>query len=397
MVGAIVLLCLLLPKINLFTFSGETAGIRVDDFLIALTAAVLFLRRILMAKPLEFSGIERAWLIFFFISLLSFCANKLLYSRGNFLYVIRLWEYFSFFYFGYYVGRKFGQISFNALVLGNVLFMALQYFGFSSGYSDTWSTTDTGRLIGLFGGPYEAGATLNIVTAWAIFGRFSSAPVWRLALIVVLSTMILLTEARVAILAQIVLLLLFALRSRERRFEYLKRTLYLLGIIAIFSLVTLAGSVGERFASLLQAENFSYLENYFLSLDVTGTLALPNYMPGEGAGDASWIVRSSNWSYSLKAWMSDGFFVAIGLGPGVWGPALDGGWIRILTEYGALGLLSVSVALIRLANISDLTYFCVIPLAINMIFVDAIIAYKVMILIFLLAGMEHKIKTDNRD
>jgi len=103
-------------------------------------------------------------------------------------------------------------------------------------------------------------------------------------------------------------------------------------------------------------------------------------------GDASWLMRVFKWSAAVKLWLHDPVSLLFGIGPGTVGPALDGGWLRIVTETGIIGLV-LSICLARtIWRISITLRIMLIAMAVNMLMIDIYISYKVMAFLMLTAG-----------
>jgi proteasome assembly chaperone (PAC2) family protein len=77
----------------------------------------------------------------------------------------------------------------------------------------------------------------------------------------------------------------------------------------------------------------------------------------------------------------------LGLGPGALGPALDGGWLRLLAETGIVGTFAFLFMLRKISNLDRACVMAVLALAANMVMVDSQNAYKVMAFLFLMAGV----------
>jgi len=75
-----------------------------------------------------------------------------------------------------------------------------------------------------------------------------------------------------------------------------------------------------------------------------------------------------------------------GLGFGVFGPALDGGWLRLLVETGFLGLFAYARFLVNVAKKVPFGLYIAIATAINMMFIDMQLSYKGMALLLFLVG-----------
>ena len=95
-------------------------------------------------------------------------------------------------------------------------------------------------------------------------------------------------------------------------------------------------SVFERSADLISMRNLSLIEkvwdNINLDFDPVGkeSVAMEGY-------DASWWMRIHKWMYALKIYLTHPESWLQGVGPGFAMAALDGGFLRIITEYGLVG------------------------------------------------------------
>src|ERR1700737_1452608 len=92
---------LFMPKVNLVSIAGESAGIRIDDVLLFLIFALLMAGVLLARKP-TINGIESIVFILVGYMLLSNLVNLHLFGRSSVLYSLRYFEYFMFFYIGRY-------------------------------------------------------------------------------------------------------------------------------------------------------------------------------------------------------------------------------------------------------------------------------------------------------
>src|SRR5258708_7519293 len=100
---------LFIPKINLLTLQGQTAGIRIDDLLLFSLASVIFWAIPVLNRRLIYP--EKLILALTGCSILSFLVNQILVSMeildvdAKVFYCLRLLEYFLFFYMGTFLVR----------------------------------------------------------------------------------------------------------------------------------------------------------------------------------------------------------------------------------------------------------------------------------------------------
>jgi hypothetical protein len=110
------------------------------------------------------------------------------------------------------------------------------------------------------------------------------------------------------------------------------------------------------------------------------------------AYDLSWWMRLHKWIYALKVYLEHPACYLQGIGPGFCGPALDGGYLRLLTENGLIGILLFLQLLSKLYRQSPQLKGMITALLVNMLFFDAYLAYKPMSLLFLVSGYQYVYK-----
>ncbi|MVN91202.1 O-antigen ligase family protein [Mucilaginibacter aquatilis] len=380
---------LFLPKINLISVAGQSAGIRIDDIVLLVLAIPLFLSFKLNA----INKIEMYLGLMLFAFFLSNVFNTYFFNRSNILYSFRYVEYIIFFYIGYLYSKNF---DINKLLIGflciNGSIMILQTIGLMGGFSSEGFVDDSSaRAIGLTGGPWEIGAIINFIFCLLVFGNTEHPPVSnkRLYVIFVVTfALILLTGARMPTLTHLVLLMIALYRRSKVKLFFLFKIAAVI-IPFILAVLLIPNKVVSRSENLLSMENidlFIYDYNHVkLEKDFKG---FPDILYSDDA-DMSWLMRMAKWTYALRAWNNTSLTYAIGVGPGAWGPALDGGWIRLLTETGIIGLTTFFLSLKRIATISFSTTAIVLSLFINMLMIDIHIAYKAMSILFFIAGYSY--------
>lgn len=130
-------------------------------------------------------------------------------------------------------------------------------------------------------------------------------------------------------------------------------------IILIILLVSIGSSVSVNFNQILtkyqlrlqntESNSLTFRESYALSKsvpDITTSnqysefvfLAPPDFTGGFESSDASTRRRYFVWFVLLETFLNSKAFV-LGLGPGFGGSAVDGNFVRIVAEYGFLGII----------------------------------------------------------
>lgn len=395
-----------LPKINILHMQGETAGLRLDDLFLFLFFGIFFWARFSLREP--FVGLEFWMLILVLYSLLSFSINRLLYHFGilpfeaKIFYCFRLLEYFMFFY----IGAQFSKYwSYQKLMVGffswNLLWMALQKYGLIGAFdSNGYMPNAAWRLQGIASFPNEMGILLNLCFCFFLFSPakekrslflpnglekiFTSVKPHLLFILFAILTIF--TGSRISLLG---LLIPYFFKLRESFRPRSKKTL-----VFIFLLLPLSGILIGYFAmntsGVFNRGNLFSLENVKMIKDVWNNID-QNDMSWEKirldvSFDLSWWLRIHKWTQVSKLFVNHPECYLFGIGPGFASAALDGGILRILVEYGFLGVFVFAKFFWKLASINRQIKWMTIALLINMIFIDAYLAYKPMSLLFFIAG-----------
>ena len=392
---------LFMPKVNIVAISGESAGIRVDDVLLLLIFALLMAGVVLARKP-TINGIESIVFILIGYMLLSNLINLHLFGRSSLLYSLRYLEYFLFFYIGqYFFDARYSLARFlYAMLFVNAILMVLQGFSIIGGFASVGFLQDvSNRAIGVTGGPWEIGALLNFFLAIFLFAR--SEPVGvrlRIFLIACTSALVVLTGARMPALAHIFLISYFVwLRSPNK--TYFFGTAAFIGGLLLLAILLIPNPLTERSENLFSMANIELFQEQYSKASVPEEKFegfSQTYILDEDT-DVSWLIRVARWIIAIKAWTNSPLTWFVGVGPGNWGPALDGGWLRVLSEWGLFGVSIFLVFLYRIAQISRATFALVVALAINMLFIDIHIAYKAMSLFFFLSGYAYSKASAKRE
>lgn len=402
---------LFLPKVNLLAFSGsETAGLRLDDGIL-LFVGFLFLCAHCYSKENLFK-IEGTILLITGFSLFSYALNLCLVEADYLLieakifYTVRLLEYFMFFYIGALALQFFSLRSLMQLFLGwNVCLISLQKMNLAGGITFAGYVSDvSGRVQGIASFPSEMGLILNLLFCYFAFEdpknvrvlSFFQAPyirvlmhkVYLYLLFAFFGVLIIFTGNRISCAA---LLLCFAFRLFQ---EVRART-----VGSVFSLVILIPIVSwgigytalrtdglyERSIGLFSWKNLELLSVVWDKIDIS---QVPSdfSVSEQGSYDMSWVIRLHKWLFMIKSYVTFPQSIIVGLGPGVAGAALDGGLLRIITEYGMVGFVLFSRLFGSLYRINEQTKWMAIAVLCNMIFFDAYLAYKTMSLFLFCCG-----------
>lgn len=399
---------LFLPKVNIISFSDETAGIRLDDLILLGSSLIFLWAHVAIQKRL--SAVEVWTLAVTLISLFAFLMNRLLVMGGflhvdaKIFYVFRLLEYFIFFYVGTLAVQFFRL---KTLVLAifswNVLLMVLQRLSIIGVFSVDGYMMAGDRLYGVSSFGAEAGLLLNFIYCFLVFDEEARnlliapfpkvlRPFFRqcltYVLFIVFGILIAQTGARIALVA---LLVSFVMRVLTEINWKAPSTLFLPFLVAFGCLALIVAflwdnrAVVERSIGLLSMKNFSIIGQVWESISITQS-PIGNETSYGGGYDVSWWMRIHKWCYALKIYYLNPECYLQGIGPGFGFAGLDGGWVRILTETGLLGLGAYLMLFRSLSRLSLSVKAMMWAFYINMIFFDAFLAYKPMSFLFLIAG-----------
>jgi hypothetical protein len=414
---------LFMPKINLVTFGErESAGLRIDDFILLFTAGAIFLASLFQRRrPL---AIE-LWLITLTLfSILSFFTNRLLVKfevfdhHSNFLYAIRLLEYFVFFYIGALATQFFNLRSIiTALFLINTSAIVLQQLGIMgefglTGYSSILSSC--GRSPGLAAFPSEIGTSLTLMFCFYLYDTNPNPPrfiqqfapniqetykkIFPYALFLLFGIAIILTGSRISILALAFMFLLYLRHQVSLRSPIMLCTIAFILFIFSFGfyhIIQNTDFISSRGAGLFSSSNLYLIQDVWEQIDLTYNpigneiIEFENY-------DMSWWMRIHKWVYVAKIFVLTPESWLQGIGPGFAFAGLDGGFLRILIEYGFIGSWLFWRFFKCIYQIDIQLKWMVIALGINMLTFDAHLAYKPMSLLLFVAGYQAFLASANQ-
>lgn len=386
------------PRLNFVSIPGQTAGLRLDDLVLALVAFILFANFALTFRGvITLNNVEKYAFLFILASVASNIINISTHSRSNILYSVRIAEYFVFFYLGalYAERYKLQKLAWSLLWI-NGLVMILQTVGLIGGFASSGIVAHTSnRAIGLTGGPWEVGGLVNFCTAILVFE--AKITTRRACYVFALSFfLIFLTAARMPMIANLVLLAVFLFRkSKHKSLAILQFSISIVALAAI--VIMIPTHLSKRSTNLFSSENLDYLSQTYASTNINSTAPTFDTLTAPQDTDLSWLMRVFKWVYAAKTWISDPASWPLGVGPGTWGPALDGGWLRLLTENGIAGII-LFWYMMRAARKDSLAMKAVLTcLFINMLMIDINIAYKAMAFVFFAAGYYRNLSNNSKD
>lgn len=376
---------LLSPKINVISMQGFNAGIRIDDIIIAFLFVTL---GFISLSKLELK-IEKRYSLFIFCMLIcTFICNSV-FGQGTLLFPARFIEYAIFIYIGKYLCNSSDRIfhcSLKAVFIANLIVAILQWRGYVGGFTVYGYADYVGdRVVGLTAGPWELGVLLNFATAYFI--TLNDENKIKVAYTVAFTFAIFLTGSRMSFLANIIIIAVYMLHGKSISGR-LGAMMMVVPVVAIAIFASSGTALAERSANIFSYSNFSHLSDIYKYTVVTyGNPDWTNVSMMDVSGaDASWSMRVVKWIYAIKMFLMNPVFWFIGVGSGTFSNALDGGWLRILTECGIIGIYFFVFFISRLKSLSLFMKLSAAAFSINMIMIDIYMSYKVMSVLLLCYG-----------
>lgn len=374
------LLFFVVPKYNLIQVGSLTSGLRVDD-LISLLFFVILIKFFFNIRG---KG-EIMFMIFLLFAFASSLISIILFENYvGILFPVRWFEYFVFFIVGVYFFERGLSIKpiLVTLFAAQLIVGVLQFQGFLGAISSSYGVVaEAPRVMGLTGGPWELAPYITLIMLSLCFEYIKQKKNFNVFLVFSLGLiLVFFTSSRIGLLAYVLsFVFLIALLSRRLLFFFVLS-------LPIFFILGFAFSerLLERSSGLMNLEaNIGFVVEFYNQVKPFSSL---DYVGGYYAeGDLSWQIRIYKWVIAIKSFLTLPFFTLFGVGSGMWGSALDGGWVRVLTENGLIGLILFTLPFIYWAK-SAILKSLVFVMFLNMVFIDINYASKFMSLLFFLIG-----------
>src|SRR5262249_20670044 len=133
-----------------------------------------------------------------------------------------------------------------------------------------------------------------------------------------------------------------------------------------------------RSAGLLSANNFTLIATVWDNISIDQTPIANESVGRDDDNDNSWWMRLHKWCYALKIYCLNPECWLQGVGPGFAMAALDGGFLRILTELGIIGCILYGHLFYLIYKKCPELKGIMIAILLNMLFFDVYLAYKPM-------------------
>ncbi len=392
------------PRVELIPFAASS--IRLEDVIfIALGGfvAVCGFRRIKAKVGTAMLGATLAVLASGLLSVVFGVLSGRIELAPGLLYALRPLEYWVVLPAALLgLGSEAGRARRVAVMLGVVTVLqtsvgALQVLGVPVGFSKfTYE-----RAAGLTAGPYELGAICAmLVCFWLIRRQWVLAAVALGGLIA--------SQSRVSIIAVAFGLLVLVVGKRKalgsavaRLWRERRLTVVVTGGVLLVLTVASVGWLGapmiERLADTSLLAAWDDAQRFSRSIPPLTTAGAYNHVAYDQIGvvlqgalidDVSNVVRFFRWQLLIAALAATPLALIFGLGASFAGPSVDGSFLRILVEFGVVGLAAwaywfyVSVRRAGVWIVAVLT-----TLLIGAAFIDLLFALRPMVLFWFLAAV----------
>lgn len=413
LINLLIIFVALFPKINIISVGTSSAGIRVEDFLLALICALLFVfskyNRKNKAVDKDFLQLKKIFYLYFVMSIISTVYGIM---RGyvspivSVLFVVRKLEYFLMLYIGYYYGKKSTKININFLnfvVLFHFMICILQLFGVVGSFNrgEMLSTLTQGRVSSTFNGAYELSAFLLLILPYYVKKIIEPGKekISSIVYICLITICIILSMSRTSLIIEIVIFALMIYKYgvlKNRKIGQKVFIIFLTLILPLFSVIVPKIDL-SRFENLNLKKTiyiFQYTWKYknFNKYILTGSwygnsIYTLNQFDAMGY-DGSLYQRVSHWMQLIDGWMMSPL---IGVGVSVSGNSADGNYIKLLVETGIFGLALWCILLKKVYVIlnkeKSWILFSYISVLLGSLFIDLFDSSKVIMTLWLLVGI----------
>lgn len=409
----------LFPKISIISVGGSSAGIRAEDFLIAIIFFLIIYgvrRSSVRPNIIQLKKIEKIFFTYIILSLIS-----TLYGifRGYalpltaILFLLRKVEYFLLIYVGFYfenILRYKEKLLFNFVVIFHFIFCLLQQAGVIGSFNrgEMLDALTQGRVSSTFNGAYELSAFLLLLLPFYMinFIREKKNRVSNFIYILLISYCIILSDSRSSIVIAIIILLMVLHEEKIlRKIGTLKNFL----ITATISLPIIFYYVPKlnfsRFGNLSFSKTYQLLKFTWKYKNFSKYVKLGYWYGDAPIGlvqmanlgyDGSSYQRFSHWMQLIDGWLKSPI---IGCGISVAGNSADGNYIKILTEAGIAGIViwiyllyQILKTFVQSQNYSWL-FYSFISIIIGSTFIDLFDSSKIMMMFWFLYGAYLRGKT----
>lgn len=413
LINLLIVCIALFPKINIISIGTSSAGIRVEDFLLALICALMFIfskyNKLNKKVDKNFLQVRKLFYLYFVLSIFSTVygiAKGYVSPIVSTLFVIRKLEYFFMLYIGYYYGMESTKINMKFLdltVIFHFLMCILQQVGLIGSFNrgEMLTTLTQGRVSSTFNGAYELSAFLLLLLPYYLKKIIEpgKGKVKSIIYICLITFCILLSMSRTSLIIELVIIGLMLYKYgvlKNRKLVQNVFIIFLALILPLFSIIVPKIDF-SRFENLNLRKTiyiFQYTWKYknFNKYILTGSwygnsIYTLNQFDAMGY-DGSLYQRVSHWMQLIDGWATSPL---IGVGVSVSGNSADGNYIKILVETGIIGLVVWCILLkkiyIILRKEKNWIFYSYISVLLGSLFIDLFDSSKVIMTLWFLIGI----------
>lgn len=370
---------LIAPKINVI------GVLRVEDFVFLMTLPVLM-------WSYRTSGARAPDFFYWYVGYLAIALLSVLLNYGNVgifgvINVLRQVQYVIWFVVGAQMALGVSEGAFRKSMSFVAVVLILWWAGEASGV-----LPKIGKFAGAServtlntSGPYE---TAVVVTFLLIFVRNRGLQIGLIGILFA-------TQSRITLAAAVAIYI--ALNLRKSLIFALPLMLLLGGLMVIapdiplFERLSATATPLQMLQVLLRQIEVSPVITSLGDYEYFAYTTVWNQI-GQSASDASFTMRTIRWALVIKSLQSDWPHLLFGWGPGAWGSAVDGHYVRFVGETGLIGLASILTFLVCsvFARQSPRSYRIAVLLMIgSALFIDVFTSSKAMSFLWVILGYSY--------
>jgi hypothetical protein len=370
----------LLPKLTVVPVSFS--GVRLDDFICLIAFAWIISRGRLRLSSTD--SYVKVYLFFIGTQFVSALYNYGSNSYIGLLFPVRLLELLVWYYVGINAIKSRTKEEINKVFLFLGLYLSIYSFAEILGFAPKFGLfTNTNRVATTMTGPFEYAVVI------AVLGFFIKHSIPKAMTLVSL----LLTQSRVTLFSTLFIYLFIWKKKWSSLITFIIGALLLIivspkldvlerfdGFIE-FGVGNITEITSQYYSMVLPADSSA---DYFESTHEESAYKLINQT------DASLEIRLMRWMVILKTNTKTIYSLLIGKGPGFYGIAVDGYYVRVFAETGLIGLsvfVLFLVSLYRTHRKNKEIVALIVTMALTGLLIDIFVSVKVMALFWFLLGV----------
>ncbi|MDB3926105.1 hypothetical protein N9356_03055 [Porticoccaceae bacterium] len=377
----LLILMMVLPKLTVIP--AGFSGVRLDDFISLIAFAWIISRGRLRLSSTD--SYVKIYLFFIGTQFVSAIYNYESNSYIGLLFPIRLLELLVWYYIGINVIKSRTKEEINRVLLFLGLYFSIYSFAEILGFAPKFGLfTVTNRVATTMTGPFEYAVVI------AVLGFFIKHSIPKAMTLVSL----LLTQSRVTLFSTLFIYLFIWKKKWSSLITFIIGALLLI-------IVSPKLDVLERFDGFNEfgVGNIAELTSQYYSM-VSPADSSKDYFESTheessayklfNQTDTSLEMRLMRWMVILKTTNKTIYSLLIGQGPGFYGIAVDGYYVRVFAETGLIGLsvfVLFLVSLYRTHKKSKEIVAMIVTMALSGLLIDIFVSVKVMALFWFLLGV----------